>query len=186
MNEIGTEKMNSRLTTQNYCCKLYSKFITRSKIPPKEEHLGCVIFTCNDQRKNLSAAINSRTMSSGGGISRFASRKHSSTTTNEDNSTAVALSEGNQTVDTKAKFSFGSFNENSDALSTTSDDEFGFLGGGGSSIGGDDFFMMDDCGYNHDHDGVDEVSGDYSTSTTEVSVEQRQCGFLLNSALLPH
>lgn len=101
-------------------------------------------------------------MSSGGGISRFASRKQPSS--NGETSTSVAQSEYNPIAETNAtKFSFG-FNENSDTLSTASDDEFGFLGGGGggNSIGGDDFFMG----------GFDAVNGDYSaTTTTEVSVE---------------
>jgi hypothetical protein len=104
-------------------------------------------------------------MSSGGGISRFASRKQPSS--NGETSTSAAPSEYNPIAETKpTKFTFG-FNENSDTLSTASDDEFGFLGGGGNSIGGDDFFMMG---------GFDEVNGDYSaTTTTEVSVEPQKC-----------
>ena len=113
-------------------------------------------------------------MSSGGGISRFASRKQPSS--NGETSTSVAPSEYNPNADTKAtKFSFG-FNENSDTMSTASDDEFGFLGGGGNSIGGDDFFMMG---------GFDEVNSDYSaTSTTEVSVEPQKCEIFSNSAAM--
>jgi hypothetical protein len=105
---------------------------------------------------------------------------------NGDNCSAAAPSESSQIEET-TKFSFG-FNENSDALSTTSDDEFGFLGGGGggSSVGGDDFFMMGNGGYNHEHEGFDEVSGDYSTATTEVSVEPQKRGNLSNSAFCPH
>ena len=106
-------------------------------------------------------------MSSGGGISRFASRNQ--TSSNEGRSATTTSSENIHTTAAAAnKFSFG-FNENSDALSTTSDDEFGFLGGGGggNSVGGDDFFMSDG-GYNHEHDTFVESSGD-STISKEVS-----------------
>jgi hypothetical protein len=104
-------------------------------------------------------------MSSEGGISRFASRKQ--TSSNEANIATKLTVEKSHSIATPApKFSFG-FNENSDALSTASDDEFGFLGGGGNSIGGDDFFMSDN-GYNHEHDMFDESNGD-STVTKEVS-----------------
>jgi hypothetical protein len=105
-------------------------------------------------------------MSSGGGISRFATRKQSSS--NEaTNATTSSSTEKTQCAATPTpKFSFG-LSEHSDALSTASDDEFGFLGGGGNSIGGDDFFMSD-SGYNHEHDMFDEANSD-STNTNEVS-----------------
>lgn len=104
-------------------------------------------------------------MSSGGGISRFASRKQANSNEVKNDATS-SLSENIQSATAAAtKFSFG-FNENSDALSSTSDDEFGFLGGGGNSIGGDDFFMSDG-GFNHDHNTFDESNGD-STMANEV------------------
>jgi hypothetical protein len=108
-------------------------------------------------------------MSSGGGIARFASRKPASST---GDTSAPTSSENAAT-----KFSF-SFNDNNDALSVTSDDEFGFLGGGGNSIGGDDFFMMNDGGFNHERDTFDESNGD-STMNTEVSKEASKRNFVV-------
>ena len=102
-------------------------------------------------------------MSSGGGISRFASRKP----TSSNDVKSVATSDDLQIAAAIApKFSFG-FSENTDALSTTSDDEFGFLGGGGNSVGGDDFFMSD-VGYNQEHETFKELNRD-STAAKEVS-----------------
>ena len=101
-------------------------------------------------------------MSSGGGIARFASRM---AVTSTGDAAAPTPSENSAT-----KFSF-SFNDNSDALSATSDDEFGFLGGGGSSVGGDDFFMMNDGGFNHESDTLEHPNGSTTMATTEVSSE---------------
>ena len=127
-----------------------------------------------DRQVNILTISHTYNMSSGGGISRFAVRKQVSS--NEDKSASTPNDNIQIAAATAPKFSFG-LNENSDALSTTSDDEFGFLGGGGNSIGGDDFFMSDG-GYNHERNAFEEANGD-STIAVEVSEQANPVYFII-------
>ena len=78
------------------------------------------------------------------GIARFANRKIDSISTHD--TAATTTPQGEKPVSTPAPtantFPFAT-NDTSDALSTTSDDEFGFLGSG-NSLGGEDFYFSDD------------------------------------------
>jgi hypothetical protein len=111
---------------------------------------------------------NSATMSFGGGIARFASRKID---TDKENDLATATLQDDRkdqpaAISANGGFSFAT-NDAHDTLSTASDDEFGFLGGS-NSIGGSEFCFMGDGDFDDEKDDT-ETFGVDSTLTTEVS-----------------
>jgi hypothetical protein len=103
-------------------------------------------------------------MIGGGGIARFASRQASSSNGNES---SAPSSENGRKIDTETNNVSFSCSDKNDALSTGSDEEFGFLGGDSSMGGGEDFFMMSDGDFNRDYNADNGVDGD-TTGALEV------------------